>query len=206
MKKVLSLMLVVALVIAFSAPAVLAAEKKTGKSEKNSGGKEQKSAQVTQSELAQLLIRVLGLARFLPAAPTDLQCYAILLANSISPKEGWDATKVVTKQDLARVIVQAMKKQSEIKDPDNPQEWMDYLKSIGVPLEAVGETVSYVDPLAEPVAPRVVAARVDPLAKVHKFNPIDETQYGVDMEFVTRVLSQLEFQQGEFRPIPLTPD
>ena len=93
---------------------------------------------------------------------------------------------MVTKADLARVIVQALKKQGEIENPDDPKEWIDYLKGLGVPLDSVGEAVSYLEPLPEPVAPNVVSARVDPLVKRHRFNPTDETQYGVDMEYVIR--------------------
>lgn len=161
-------------------------------------------AQVTHEELAQLLVRILGLARFLPAAPTDLQCFAILMDNGIAPFGGWQVGKVVTKADLARVIVQALKKQGDIENPDDPKAWIDYVKSLGIPLESVGEAVAYLDPLVEPVAANVVSATRDPLVRRQRFNPLDETQYGVDMEYVVRVFSQLEFDQGEFRPI--TPD
>jgi len=161
---------------------------------------------VTQAQLAQLLVQVLGLSRFLPPNPSDQQCFTVLLENSIVPQNGWEPEKIVTKADLARVIVQALKKQGDIKNPDDPKEWMDYLKGLGIPLDAVGETVYYVDPLAEPVAPHVVVAKVDPLTKRHRFNPIDETQYGVDMEFINRIITQFEFIAGEFRPRPVTPD
>ncbi len=207
MKKLLSVMLVASLCIAFSVPAVVAAEKDTKSAPKKPEIKKPAEAgQVTQGELAQLLVNVLGLARFLPAAPSPQQCFAILLDNSISPSGGWVADKVVTKADLARILVQAMKKQGDIKNPDDPKAWIDYLKGIGVPLDAVGESASYVDPLVEPVAPNVVSARVDPLVKRHKLNPLDETQYGVDMEQIPRILSQFEFVSGEFRPKPVTPD
>lgn len=201
MKKLWTASLVVLLVISFCVPAAMAAEK--GGAKKAAAPE---AAAVTQAQLAQLLVQVLGLARFLPANPSDQQCFAALLQNSISPQKGWEPEKIVTKADLARVIVQSLKKQGDIKNPDDPKEWMDYLKGIGVPLDAVGETVYYVDPLAEPIAPHVVSANVDPLTKRHRFNPIDETQYGVDMEFISRMISQFEFTDGEFRPRPVTPD
>lgn len=210
MRKWLTMAMVAVLCVAVAVPSVTAAEAKpkakkpaeAAKPEAKGGAKQ--SAEVKQGELAQLLVQVLGLSRFLPPKPSYQQCFAALLHNSISPLLGWDETKIVTKADLARVIVQAMKKQSEIKNPDNPQEWIDYLKSIGVPLDAVGETLSYVEPLPEPVAPHVVSGQVDPLVKRHRFNPTDEMNYGVDMEYIMRVLSQLEFEQGEFRPKPVT--
>ena len=210
MKKFASLILVMVLVVAVAIPGAMAAEKKAPAAKKVTKVEKKdeatKGKQVTQCELAQLLVQVLGLSRFLPPSPTCQQCFAVLLDNAIVPADGWSPDKTVVMGDLARVIVQAMKLQAEIKNPDNPQEWVDYLKGLGVPLEAVGETVSYLEPLPEPIAPNVVAARVDPLVKRHKFDPVDETQYGVDMEAITRILSGLEFGSGEFRPRPLTPD
>ncbi|OQA23961.1 MAG: hypothetical protein BWY59_02398 [Verrucomicrobia bacterium ADurb.Bin345] len=205
MKRVLHVLLAVLVFSLIVLPPVDAlAQGRKGQSGKGGGG--QQVAPVTQGQLAQLLVQVLGLSRLLPANPTDFQCFSILLDNSISPKAGWDPSKIVIKADLARVIVQAMKKQGDIKNKDDDNEWMNYLKGLGIPLDAVGETVFYVDPLAEPVAPHIVVARVDPLTKRHRFSPLDEGNYGADMEFISRILSQFEFIAGEFRPKPVTPD
>lgn len=209
MKRLGFFLLTAVLMIALAVPGQ-AAEKKKGSRSKKAAEKpaaekaEKPAAQVTHCELAQLVVQVLGLSRFLPAAPTCQQCFAILLDNAVSPFEGWIAEKVVTKADLARVIVQSLKKQADIQNPDDPKEWIDYLKSLGVPIDSVGEAVSYLEPLPEPIATHIVSARVDPLIKRHRFNPTDETQYGVDMEYVVRLFSAFEFGAGEFRP--LTPD
>jgi hypothetical protein len=165
---------------------------------------EEKKKEVTQAELAHLLVQVLGLSRFLPASPSDQQCFRMLMNNDISPAGGWNADKPVVRADLARVITCMMKKQGEIKNQDDPKEWVNYLKAMGIPLDAVGETASYGQPLSQPVAPHVVSAEVDPLAKRHKFNPVDETQYGVDMAYVVRVISQFEFTAGAFKPKELS--
>jgi len=212
MKKIWMVMLAAVVCVAFSTPAVIAAEKK-GEAPKNSQGASKKNgaqvAQVTQCALAQLLVQVLALSRFLPPSPSCEQCFSVLMDNAISPKDGWVSDAAVIKKDLARVIVQAMKKQSEIENPDNDAEWENYLKSLGVSLDSVGESVDQVDPLAEPVAPHVVAARTDPLVKRHKFNPINEQQYGVDMEFIMRIITQLELAPvpgNQFVLRPVTPD
>ncbi|MBU1692990.1 MAG: hypothetical protein KKC51_03395 [Verrucomicrobia bacterium] len=206
MKKIGLTVLTAVLGLALLAPMAQAAEKKAKekKASKKPAAEAPAVAQVTHCELAELLVQVLGLARFLPAAPSCQQCFAALLDNSISPFKGWEVGKVVTKADLARVIVQALKKQGEIENPDDPKEWIDYLKSLGVPIDSVGEAVSHLEPLPEAVATHIASASVDPLVKRHKFNPVDETQYGVDMESMVRLFSQFEFDQGEFRP--LTPD
>ena len=191
MKKFWSIWLVAVLCVVFVIPAVTAAEKK---------------AEVTQAELAQLLVKVLGLSRFLPASPSDQQCFRMLMNNNIAPAEGWKSDKPVVRADLARIITCMMKKQGDIKHPEDPKEWIDYLKTQGIPLDAVGETASYGEPLVEPVAPHVVSAQVDPLDRRHTFNPLDETQYGVDMAYVVHVLSQIEFTSDAFGPEPVTKD
>ena len=78
MKKMWSVLLVAMLCVAFVVPSVIAAEKKAAP----------KTVEVTQAELAQLLVQVLGLARFLPASPSDQQCFAMLMNNGISPADG----------------------------------------------------------------------------------------------------------------------
>ena len=191
MKKFWSVLLVVMFCVAMVIPTVTAAEKK---------------AVVTQAELAQLLVKVLGLSRFLPASPSDQQCFRMLMNNNISPAGGWKSEKLVVRADLARVITCMMKKQGDIKHPEDPKEWIDYLKTQGIPLDAVDETASYGEPLSEPVAPNVVSAQVDPLNRRHKFNPLGETQYGVDMAYVVDVLSQVEFTSEAFKPPPVTED
>lgn len=204
MKRVWTLMLAGVLAIGLCVGSAHAAQAKRGKPGAESGAANEVIA--TQGQLAQMLVEVLGLSRFLPPNPSDQQCFGILMDNSILPKDGWKAEKSVSRADLARVIVQALKKQGDIKNPDNAQEWIDYLEALGIPVGPLAETLYYVDPLSEPVAPNVVSARTDPLVKRHRFNPIDETQYGVDMEFITRILSRFEFTDGEFRPKPVTPD
>lgn len=132
-RKLCAVVLVVVLGLALSAPLAFGAEKKAAKEEAKGAVPEE--AQVTQCELAGLLAQVLGLARFLPPAPSCQQCIVVMMDNSISPVDGWQGDKIVTKADLARVIVQAMKRQAEISDPDDPKAWIDFLKSIGIPLD-----------------------------------------------------------------------
>ena len=186
-------------------------KKKTSKKKKSSKKKKAKKApaqvkQVNQCELAQKLVQMLGLSRFLPANPDCTECFAILMANGIVPADGWNADKVVTKADLAQVVVQAMGKEGDVKDKKNPAAYVDYLKGIGVPIDSVGEAVSYVPAESAPLANNVANVSTDPLVRRQKFNPIDETQFGVDMVAVNRILSDVELASGELRPKPVTPN
>lgn len=103
-----------------------------------------------QGLLAQLLVMQTGLYRYLPLNPTDQQCFEVLGANGIMPKDGWQPDKVVTRGDLARVIVLALEMDDQVKNPDDPRSWMDVLASIGIQITTIGEAVNNVYPLSQP--------------------------------------------------------
>ena len=147
------------------------------------------SAQVTQAELAQLLVNVTGLARYVSSPPSVQELFAVLMSNGISPVDGWDATKVVTKADLARVVVQALGLESEIEDPDDPNAWVAFLNQLGIPIDTVGQAADNVDPLTEPVAGYVFNAGLtpDPLEKIGIFGEPDEKQFGADVSDIGAV-------------------
>jgi len=143
------------------------------------------AAQVTQAELAQILVEILGLSRFLPASPTPFETFALLLENGISPSAGWNTDEVVTRADLARVIVESLGRENEVENPEDPRSWINFLKSIGVPIGTVGEAVDNLEPLPEAIAPNVfqVSTRVDPLVRRTIFGEPDESQFGTDASF-----------------------
>ncbi len=140
--------------------------------------------EVTQGELARLLVNMLGLYRFLPAAPTEQEAIAVLLANRISPEGGWQPAEPVLLADLARLIVQSLDRTHEVAEPDNPQSWIDFLVSIDVPIDTVGLAVSQLEPLPEPVGGgHIFAAAVsaDPLIRREVIGLPDEVERGADV-------------------------
>ena len=116
------------------------------KSEKRSTMGGQHDA-ATQGLLAQLLVMQSGLSDYLPVNPTDFECFEILLQNGISPENGWDSDKVVTRGDLGRVIVQALGMADEVKNPSDPRSWLDVLASLDIQISTIGSAVVHVDPL-----------------------------------------------------------
>lgn len=179
-----------------------------------SASAQQESGGIRQGELAQILVKVLGLYRYLPANPSDEECMNLLVINKVVPADGWDPNKVVTRGVLARLIVQSMERQDEVENPEDPMSWIEFLKSIGVPLDRVGETVKYVDPLKKMAAPNVFRITPDPIAKRAIYGEPDEPDYGTDAEFIAsipvdlrdvlEVLRKVEPPPEE--PEPLTPD
>lgn len=197
MKKIL-VFLLVGLMMAATAGA---AQKK----EKSTAQKAQASGPVTQTQLADLLVKALGLVRYLPNAPTAQQTFDVLMQNGISPEAGWLMDAVVTKADLARVILQAMHKEDQVENPSDPQSWIDALKAAGISLDRLSETIQAVEALPDSMGQDVPLQSTDPLVYNVRFTPGGTIQYSVDLALVTRVFSEMEAISGEFRPQSPTP-
>lgn len=166
MKKLLTIALVAAVGVALSLPYTRAAE---------DGG------QVTQTELAKLLVNITGLNKGLSANPTATENFAALLANGIAPVGGWKGDQIVTRADLARVIVQSIGDAAEVGNPDDPASWIDYLKSIGVPIDTVGQAVGNVEMLPDGItANPAFGSTVDPINKPGPTKLPDTQQFGTD--------------------------
>ena len=174
--------------------------------EKSEPKKAQASQPVTHPQLAELLVKALGLIRFMPNAPTAQEMFDILMQNGISPEKGWLLDAVVTKADLSRVIVQALRKEDLVENPNDPQSWIDALKSAGISLDRLSDTMQSVESLPEAMGQSVPLQSTDPL--IHAVNFAaggDVRQYTVDLGVVTRVFSEMEQISGEFRTAPPTP-
>lgn len=172
--------------------------------EKAESKKAQASQPVTHPQLAELLVKALGLMRFLPNAPTAQQMFDVLMQNGISPAGGWLLDAVVTKADLARVIVQALRKEDAVENPNDPQSWIEALRAMGISLDRLSETIRSVEVLPEGMAQDVTLQSTDPLVYGVDFAP-GNVQYTVDLNLVTRVFTEVEMIDGDFRPIPPTP-
>jgi hypothetical protein len=173
MKKSIGLTLALLLGMAFLLPSTFAAEDEP-----------EAAAEVTQLQLADILINVLGLTRMLPADPTPQEKFSVLMTNGVVPEEGWKPAEVVTKATLARLVVQAMGRASEIENPDDPNSWVNYLKENGIPIDTIGQAADNVEPLAEPVADFVVrrSASADPMSRQSVFGKPDERTFGTDVD------------------------
>jgi len=200
MKKIL-VFLMIGLMVAGSATVAQAARKK-GKSKAT---KAEASQPVTHPQLADTLVKALGLVRFLPNAPTAQQEFDVLMQNGISPEGGWLLDAVVTKADLSRVIVQALRKEDDVENPNDPQSWINTLKEAGISLDRLSETIQSLEVLPEAMGQDVTLQSADPLVYGVNFAPGNSIQYSVDLNLVTRVLSEMEMISGEFRPISPTP-
>ncbi len=187
---------------------VAAAEKESGKkapAKKEDAAKAaedrvadaERSKLVTEGELAQWLVRVLGLSRFLPAAPTDLECFQILMQNGIAPKDGWSQERTVTTENLARVLVLALGKQAEVENPQDDKSWVGYLKSVGIDFGTIGEAVENLEPLPQPVGPEAIVTSTDPLGKLSRINPPDNQQIGADLSTLGRVVTRADLPKIE---------
>ena len=188
-------------------------KRKAKKKASSSKSKKKKSASrsrdaepVDQNELSEMLVKAMGLSRFLPATP-DIQDYFNLLSvNGVEPVDGWKAGETVTKPNLARVIVQAMGAVDEVDDPDKANSYVKYLKSIGVSIDGVTDAVAEVNASASPVADSVFydATTSDPLDKTHHEERPDSGQFGTDpsIDFIPAPAATTVADTQEVPPAP----
>jgi len=197
MKKILVYML---------AGLMLAATAAVAQEEQEASGAEQAKASqpVTQPQLAELMVKALGLVRFLPNAPSAQQTFDVLMQNGIAPADGWKLDAIVTKADLARVIVQALRMEDMVENPNDPQAWINVLKELGIATDRLSETIQSAEVLPEGMGQDVALQSTDPLVYGMNFAP-STVQYSVDLNLVVRVLSEMEMISGEFRPESPTP-
>lgn len=200
MRRIWIVMLSAALGIAFSVPSVTAqttkakkeqpAAKKSSqkKARKNTKRQRADTSRVTHAEVAHTLVNLLALSRFLPASPTDQEVFAILSLNNVEPPAGWEAGAVVTKGDLAVLLVKSMAAMGEPVDidPNDPKAAISWLREHDVPIDTIGQGVSVVGPLAQPVAANVFDPTTDPMVRRERFSSTDETEHGTDAARVTR--------------------
>ena len=178
MKRILAFVLI-GLMIA--APAALAQNKK----ESSDAQKSKASQPVTHPQLAEIMVKALGLLRFLPNAPTAQQQFDVLMQNGICPQDGWKLDAVVTKADLARVIVQALRKEDQVENPNDPQAWINALKELGISLDRLSETVQSVEALPEAMGQDTTMQSTDPLIYEVAFASADSAQYSVELDATT---------------------
>lgn len=137
-----------------------------------------KMAMLTHGEVAQRLVRKLGLYRFLPGNPTDMECMILLAQSGVFPslaptKEnpvgGWslDPCVEMSLADFAVVLGRALRLEGEVQgDPSDPQNWLNLLKELQVPVDSVGAGVAAVKPLADvQVAIPLFSQSPEPLTK-----------------------------------------
>ena len=208
MKKIFAFSMVglmLAAAVATAAPAPKEKAAKAAPAKEKAVAKAQPSGPVTHVQLAELLIKALGLVRYLPVAPSAQQTFDLLMQNGISPQAGWLLDAVVTKADLARVLVQALNLQDQVENPNDPQSWIDTLKAAGISLDRLSEAIRSVEALPDGMGQDVRLQSTDPLVYDKNFTPGDREQYSVPLAMATRIFTELEAIRGEFRPISPTP-
>ncbi len=147
-----------------------AASGSSGENPQKSQQSEAKAVLMTHGELAQILVRKLGLYRLLPVNPTDMECMILLAQNGIfpsptlvpteqNPVPGWslDPDKEVTLAELAVVLVRALRLEGKVQgDPADPQNWLNVLKDVQVPTDSIGAGVAALVPLSDVVEARPI--------------------------------------------------
>ncbi|HMO51373.1 MAG TPA: hypothetical protein PKE26_08900 [Kiritimatiellia bacterium] len=160
---------------------------------------------MTEGQLAEALVNVLGLAAMLPPNPQQADITAILLQNGISPRDGWVPSNVVTLGNLARILVQAMGAADEVENPEDDASWVAYLNSVGVEFGTIEEALGQAPVLSSPVALRAVEVSTDPLRRIPYIRPSDEQQLGADLQTIRRIVERIVEPVEPPKPRPKPP-
>lgn len=164
--------------------------------------KDAASSGVTQATLAEELVRSLGMASYLPADASDQDIFALLMQNGIAPKDGWQADKLVTKADLARILVQAMGASDSVANPEDDASWIAALSALGINLNGpVGETIADMEALPTVVAQDTGVTSVDPLVS----EAVASGAYEHYAPFETLPGEYSELATPEPQPVPVPP-
>ena len=166
-----------------------------------------KDAPATEGEFAQWLVGTLGLTRSLPASPSAQECFAVLLQNGITPKLGWNPTNTVTMGNLARIVVQSMRRQGEVQNPDLDASWIDFLAKAGINIRSITQALEILGPVDPAYVAQAAVVSTDPLRKQAHTRPPDENQFGTDLQPMTlpQILEVYGLIPGAEEPVPPTP-
>jgi len=191
----------------FAAPIVTVAAEGSGDGEK-----------MTQGQLAQILVKKLGLSNFLPPNPSDLECIMILSQNGIfpsptlspteqNPAPGWNLNSDadVTLADLAVLLVRGLGLEGTVQgDKADSQNWLNALQAVNVPTDTVAGGVQALIPLPAAIQ-NLFASRLvgDPLTKIY----IPESSGSGMINTITfpGIAAPVTRPAGEGRPTGMTP-
>ena len=120
---------------------------------------------ITQLELAQMFVHVMGLSRFVPSPASPQDVFGVLLESGIFPAGGWNENATVNQSVLACLLVQALGAGDAISGPDDSEGCMAWLLENGISFDTIGEGVGNLGPTGDPVASLVFDAGLgtDPL-------------------------------------------
>ena len=166
----------------------------------------QQEETVTQAQLAELMADVLGLSRFLSVTPSNQEIFGLLMENGICPADGWKADEAVFPPTLARVVVQAMGRADEVKNPDDPMSWMRFLQEQGIAIGSVSGAVHQIKPSKELLGQTASSELIssDPLRKRVVYAEPDERDLGIDVGPIYPVTLQVVISVIENIVVPPT--
>ena len=174
---------------------------------------------MSHGELAELLVRKLGLFRLMPANSTALDCMMILSQQGIfpspslkpteqNPTPGWnlDVQSEVSLGDLSVLIVRSLGLESKVQgDHNDPQNWINVLNEIQVPIDSIGAAVGTTQPLGRLLVNLpIFSVTEDPIVK--RFIPLDTTTGVINSLVTPNVGGQMPPAEAGPTPTPATPN
>lgn len=142
------------------------------------------SQEITQAEFARLLVRVLGLGKYVAPGAGDFQYFEVLAQNGIYPKDNWEPDANLDKGVLARLMVQSLGLAGEVEDIDDYQACIAKLQEMNISVAASSGALAKIraKDRFEETTPNTIGRQIDPILRhdMRAFNPEDEPTGGAD--------------------------
>lgn len=100
---------------------------------------------MTHKELAQAIVRALGLQNDLPATATEADYAIYLQEKGIAPLRGWILGSDVTKEDLSVVTVEALGLSGEVESPTEVDSYMAVLDERNISLATIMDVIRNIE-------------------------------------------------------------
>ena len=86
---------------------------------------------------------------------------------------------------LARVVTQSLHRQADVKNQEDDNSGIQFLKSIGIEFGTIGQAMDTLGPIDPAYVGEAAVVTTDPLNKKAKMNPQGEQQFGADLQPVS---------------------
>jgi hypothetical protein len=110
-----------------------------------SAAEEAEGLGMSHMDLAQAMVRALGLQNDLPATATEADYANYLQGKGIAPMRGWILGAEVSKEDLAVVTVEALGLSGEVESPTEVDSFMAVLDERSISLETVMDVIRNIE-------------------------------------------------------------
>ena len=157
---------------------------------------------MTQGELACQLAARMHLSSQAAILRDEAQCMAMLKQRGMAPPGGWTPWATAKRSDLACLLVQALGRQGDVRQPKQASAWITELNSLGITMAPPPQQAAE-DPLENPLIRTPAVSQ--PVRSSHPTADDRDGGRGEESLNPHDIQDSLHPPQHPRRPPPMTP-